>query len=1058
MASWVTDALPQDTLDSARLLAARKLVFGALGVANGTGEDDGKLLFAAETFELAALDLLESGASPVEVTQTSSEAFSLRRAQDLRIEGIESGLHLLRLGALGVLGDRGPDVVRLFREVSWPSLPLSSDDWGQRTLATIIDAWLRLFRKDGWNDLQEVQRRILALRESQSQLEGSYLSNLEEINQLGTARNAAWQLVTLYHLAKSAELLSLYLSQGNTGEGFDIREQLQAQFDAALIACSRAELVHWDSLARLLSYAAQRLVDNSIWTATRAVNSTVNSFVEQLVSHSAKRPIFELLPPQRQALREGGIRGGERAVVVNLPTSSGKTFLAEFRILQALNQFEAQKGWVAYLAPTRALVNQVCARLRRDFSPLGIGVERVSPALEIDGLEANLLKDKADDTLFRVLVTTPEKLDLLIRGGWEAEIGRPLTLVVVDEAHNIADGERGIRLELLLATVNRECKNAQFLLLTPFIRNAAEVAAWLSPESYGTVELEVEWHPNDRIVGLITPQPAAHPREFKIEFETIHTSRSTITVPDHFTLAAGKPLDLTWSKVRSNASCVAAVAATVLRRSGPIIVLAGRPDWAWGLAQRLCQGQGRPSSTEVALVQNYLALEFGADFKLIELLSHAVGVHHAGLSDEAKGLMEWLFEGGHINVLVATTTIAQGVNFPVSGVIVAQHQQYNGAGMIPMSIADFWNLAGRAGRADQTTPGVVGLVATDPAKADALRAYVNEQVVAINSTLIAMVQEVLSAGRELELHTLFNRPEWSAFLQYLAHTYRQVNDPERFGAQIDRILRGTFGFQKLRDYSRPLAQRLLEGAQAYGSRLANKPLQLVDSTGFSWESVSLTLRRLSEARISDEVWDPDALYSPRSTTLKRLMGILLEVPELRDHLTAATGGRGPNGDLLASMLIDWVGGASLRDMAQEYFSTDRRGRSVDPTNALTECCKNLFGRLTQTSSWGLAALQSMTMGEHSAKLDEATRIAVRNLPSRALYGVNTDNAIALRVLGIPRSAAQPLANTLRDELRTTSLPRLRQTLADSKVDLWRQALGDSGECYRRVWQLLELPR
>jgi replicative superfamily II helicase len=134
-----------------------------------------------------------------------------------------------------------------------------------------------------------------------------------------------------------------------------------------------------------------------------------------------------MLPPQRRTLREEGLLGsGHRSVVVSLPTSSGKTFIAEFRILQALNQFDHEHGWVAYLAPTRALVNQMTPRLRRDFAPLGTVVEKVSPALEIDGLEAGILTDSDQRQQFRILVTTPEKLDLMLRGGWEQKIGRPL--------------------------------------------------------------------------------------------------------------------------------------------------------------------------------------------------------------------------------------------------------------------------------------------------------------------------------------------------------------------------------------------------------------------------------------------------------------------------------------------------------------------------------------------------------------------------------------------------------------------------------------------------------
>lgn len=93
---------------------------------------------------------------------------------------------------------------------------------------------------------------------------------------------------------------------------------------------------------------------------------------------------------------------------------------------------------------------------------------------------------------FRILVGTPEKIDLLLRGGWEAKIGRPLTLVVVDEAHNLSSGDRGLKLELLLATINRECRNSQFLLMTPFIENGDEVARWLSPDSHADMSVHFD--------------------------------------------------------------------------------------------------------------------------------------------------------------------------------------------------------------------------------------------------------------------------------------------------------------------------------------------------------------------------------------------------------------------------------------------------------------------------------------------------------------------------------------------------------------------------------------
>ncbi len=148
------------------------------------------------------------------------------------------------------------------------------------------------------------------------------------------ARTAAWELVTLYHLSKAAEVPAIYTTQGEVDGHFDIRQQLEAQFDRALVACGWAELVELEATTRLLARTATQLVENSIWTVTRSVDSQVSSFVENMVSREAARPVFEVLPPQRRALREAGLLGSSyRAVVVKLPTSSGKTFIAQFRIL-----------------------------------------------------------------------------------------------------------------------------------------------------------------------------------------------------------------------------------------------------------------------------------------------------------------------------------------------------------------------------------------------------------------------------------------------------------------------------------------------------------------------------------------------------------------------------------------------------------------------------------------------------------------------------------------------------------------------------------------------------
>ena len=1046
MTSWIVDAMGSEGLEQARTEASRRLLNQALSQTYSL-EDDANLCFMYEALELAVIDLLEDGEQLDTLRSVSADAFQLLRVIPFPETPIDAAKTYLKLTCLGVLGDRVTDASRLLKESPWPTLPIDSPNWGERTLSIVLEIWLRLIRKNGWEDLDIVLEQVISLRKQQSEFEEIYL------NESGALmRTVAWELVVLYHLAKAAELQVIYTTQGKVDGHFDIRQQLEAQFDRALIACSRAELIELEILTRLLARTAQQMVDNCIWTVTRAVNSRVTDFVKNLVSREHSKPIFEMLPPQRHTLHEAGLLGSSRrAVVVNLPTSSGKTFIAKFRILQALNQFDREQGWVVYIAPTRALVNQVCTSLRRDFTPLGINVERVSPALEVDGMEASLLTDE-NATHFRVLVSTPEKLDLLLRGGWEEKIGRPLTLVVVDEAHNLSQSGRGIKLELLLATINRECRNASFLLLTPFIPNADEIAKWLDKDSNIDIGFGLNWKPNDRAIVLSQPQKGDKRGDFLLKIDTL-SSHGTLDIPESLSLHVDRPLGLTFSNVTSNSSKLASATAQALKERGPVIILAGKIPHTWSLADNFIHEENRLSTLheDIRLVQRYLKREFGEDFKLCKLLEYGVGVHHAGLSDEARVLMEWLFERGHIKVLVATTTIAQGVNFPVAGVVLASHQ-YPYGNDIPA--ADFWNLAGRAGRVEQGSIGIIALAATDNAKAAKLRQFVERQVLSLNSTLIDMVNQAMVTGEQLELHRLFNKPEWSSFLQYLAHTYRQIGDPEEFANQIELVLRGTLGFEKLRQLDPYKAHSLILSVGAYAERLAGNPLKLVDSTGFSWETVSITLRKLSEERIRENIWDPEQLFGD-GRSLQTLMGILLSVPELRDNLEAATGGHGPDGNRLSLMICDWVNGTSLPEMAEKYFKKDANGNEVDSTKALTDCCKNIFGKLTQTAAWGLAALQTMTFGDNFDQLTEAEQETLRNLPARVFYGVNNNEAIALRLLGVPREATQDLVRILGDEVSETPLPQLRTKLSESNGILWSQTMGDAGRDYYKIWRIIE---
>jgi replicative superfamily II helicase len=472
-----------------------------------------------------------------------------------------------------------------------------------------------------------------------------------------------------------------------------------------------------------------------------------------------------------------------------------------------------------------------------------------------------------------------------------------------------------------------------------------------------------------------------------------------------------------------------------------------RPDWVWSLADKFkIEANRQQHLTErLSLVKQFLELEFGANFPLNDLLSYGVGVHHSGLSDDVRTLMEWLFEEDELRFLVDTTTIAQGVNFPVTGVVMASHQYPYGEDMPP---EDFWNIAGRAGRIGQGSLGIVALVADSVEKADRLRTFIHRQSGELNSALIALAREANDWLSDLK-GIVVRYPEWSTFVQYLAHTYRQMDAPADFADQVEQVLRGTFGFEKLRVQNSSLANKLLEGIHTYTDYLQEpgQPLKLVDSTGFSLQSIKGVFAAASEQRITSATWNSKSLFRSDNQTLQGMMGVLLRVPELRENFKVVTGGNDPDGQKLALIVKDWVNGVSVSEIATRYFMNE----GDDVTKSMTNCGKNLFGKLTQTASWGLGALLSITAGD----LPEDQFNALRNLPSRVYYGVNDDSAIALRLLGVPRSASTQLANSMGN-IFERPLTEIRDTLKDLEETSWIRALGQiEGRTYRRVWRILE---
>lgn len=958
--------------------------------------------------------------------------------------------HVLKLGALAYCGDRWTDLRRHLQEADFDDAHAPADmAWDQRVLLGIYRAWIAVLRKRDWSDLNSVADAIQTLRGEQD----SYEDDLLRQGEPQEAEGMALRLVSLYHWAKATELLAGYMLQGHPRE---IDAETDKHFEAASEAALLAGDFALEALIRWLHVASRGMTAGSVWWVAHSVNSRVTRFVDHMTKSQG---MFELLPPQRAAIREQGLLDpAARAVVVDLPTSGGKTTLAEFRILQALNQFAEDGGWIAYIAPTRALVAQITRRLRNHLGPLGIRVEQLSGAVEVDAYEDELLKEgTAASRAFNVLVCTPEKLQFVVRN---RKVERPLVLLVVDEAHNLEDENRGLRIELLIATVKRECTNASFLLLMPNVPNADDLTRWLDPQSGKTVSLSTSaWLPNDRIVGVFGIEPDASVRAgWTLNYETVITDPATTCLSCRHQVGEARPVNIPRSKVSLSAQAVAM--ATTFSARGTSIAVGQKVTDTWTMAKLAAETVGPLESVpeEIALVQRYLQNEIGADYELVSLLGSGVAVHHAALSDEARTLIEWLAEEDLLRVLCATTTIAQGINFPVSSVFLASKNHPYGKEMPHRA---FWNLAGRAGRIDHDSVGVVGIAAgADPVS---IKSYLGEATGALISRLVSLLDELEAAGRLQDLRLVIEEDQWADFRSYVAHLWNEKRNLDGVLAETEQLLRNTFGYGYMRsrstDSDRTKTRLLLEATRSYAQTLARHPENavLADSTGFSPEGVSkalLGLQRL-DRKLGKADWEPSSLFGSQSSSLPDLIGVMLRLPNIGESLSDI-GSHGLSQKRIAEIAQAWVGGSSIRDIADGYFqgstATDRIGKA----------CKAIYKVLANSGTWGLAALSKMpSAGFKVEDLTEDELRRINNAAAMLYHGVNTEAAVLMRMNATPRSVAGPLGESFakqasNDELH--SVGAARDFLMSLETADWSAARPPSavmsGSDYRRVWGVL----
>jgi helicase len=404
--------------------------------------------------------------------------------------------------------------------------------------------------------------------------------------------------------------------------------------------------------------------------------------------------ISELFPPQEEAIRAGVLEG--RNIVLASPTASGKTLIAE---LCALKHVLENHGKVIYLSPLRALASEKFEEFKKYTSIKKADGRKVSVGISTGDF------DSADNWLERydVIVTTNEKADSLLRH--RAKWMDNISLVVADEIHLLNEAERGPTLEIVLARLLQVNPHIQILALSATINNVDEIAGWLNAKYIVT-----EWRPITLKEGVILQDEIQYKdgASRKIELGTRFTVINLVLN----TLKNGGQA-LIFASTRRNAVSAAKTVASHMNKALP------------KTGSKLVKRSLEEETKKVLEKEAKKILDAGEKTQLSEELADlvrcATAYHHAGLSGAHRKVIEDAFKERKIKFLTATPTLAWGVNLPARIVIIQDYRRFEaGYGNYPISVLDYKQMAGRAGRPKYDKFGESVLIAKTADEADYL--------------------------------------------------------------------------------------------------------------------------------------------------------------------------------------------------------------------------------------------------------------------------------------------------------------------------------------------------
>jgi len=438
-------------------------------------------------------------------------------------------------------------------------------------------------------------------------------------------------------------------------------------------------LTWWTS--RLLSILLNTYKQYSFWNIlpTLIPSNKTTLYIQQLAFN--KPSITELFYTQYEAIN--AMRNSEN-IVISLPTSSGKTRIAEIAILETLIKYPESK--ILYLAPFRSLSFEVEESMDKVFSSLGFTTTFLYGGAQYNKIDKTLIEHS------NIIIATPEKAKAIIRA--DESIANEIKLLVIDEGHLLGANQRLIQNEMFIEELKFHIyqNNGRIILLSAVLPNTRDISQWIANDENQVFESKKRLA-NQRF-GILK-----WTRSKNIDIEWLGEPKS---FNKHF-VENFLPPNARTKYFPNDKNEGFASTALKLSKLGTVLLFIAQARYVETNAKRVLKAMGTNKQKIVWKNKNLfksfaLACDEAGENEIFKLAEYGILCHHGKLSTEVRILLEKIMREEKPKVIVSTSTLGQGVNIGISTVIFADvfmnHQTET-----KIDSKDFWNIAGRAGRA-----------------------------------------------------------------------------------------------------------------------------------------------------------------------------------------------------------------------------------------------------------------------------------------------------------------------------------------------------------------------